>query len=232
MLQISSNLSGAVAYKSGAMEADTITKNGRSSKSQMSRNKHFSLTIVASHLLSICLLLIGCTSTKLFYYGTDKSTPMNEKAIIGLVDNLGGMLEVVSIDGDESVKIGKPGVTPNKSFVVKSGTHSIVLYFYRQGRDMAMTPPGQINPAGRVSTDFSLTPVSVRESAGALILKDNFVAGQVYLVMPRQATGLLASKDIWIEVYEGDKLDTYGLSKMDVNHLTKIYKNILAEYKK
>ena len=200
-----------------------------------SASKHLSITKVASHLLcisGICLLLFGCTSTKMFYYGTDKSVPMSEKAIIGLVDNLGGMLEVASIDGDASVEIGKPGKTPNKSFAVKSGTHSIVLYFFRQGSNMSMTPPGQINPSGRVSTDYSLTPVSVKETSGAISLEVDFVGGQVYLIMPRQATGLLASRDIWIEVYEGDKLETYGLSKMDVNHLTKIYKNILAEQNK
>ena len=32
---------GAVANQSGAMEADTISKNGRSSKSQMSRGNFF-----------------------------------------------------------------------------------------------------------------------------------------------------------------------------------------------
>ena len=196
----------------------------------MLRNNNNSANILLS-ILGISLLLSGCTSTKMFYYGTDKSAPKNKQVIIGLVDNLGGVLQVASIDGDRTVKIGKLG-TPNKSFVMENGFHSIVIYLYSQYRDKVMTPPGQINPAGRVSTDYSLIPVSVRESSGALALEADFVAGQVYLIMPRQAIGLFADKSIWLEMYEGDKLDTYGLSKMDYNHLTKIYKNIVSAYHK
>jgi len=39
MLQGSSNLSGAVAKQSEAMEADTISKNGANPKGQMSRGE-------------------------------------------------------------------------------------------------------------------------------------------------------------------------------------------------
>jgi len=63
MIQLSSSTNGtAVAIQSGAMEADTISNNGRISKSQMSRRKMSILTAVFLLVLQIvgiqgCMLL-------------------------------------------------------------------------------------------------------------------------------------------------------------------------------
>jgi len=53
MLQSSSNLSGAVANQSGAMGAETISKNGRSSKSHKSSNKLIVFGLIVLTIISL-----------------------------------------------------------------------------------------------------------------------------------------------------------------------------------
>jgi len=65
MLHNSNFSSGvAVANRSGAMEADTISKNGRSSKSQMSRGKYYNQSLSTNWFMKkisvfVCFLLIS-----------------------------------------------------------------------------------------------------------------------------------------------------------------------------
>jgi hypothetical protein len=167
-------------------------------------------------------VLINCTSTKLYYYETDASTPSSEKCIIGLIDNQGGMLNIESIDG-EKVDIGGL-MTPNKSFVIKSGNHKIILSFSTTYRDVRsnmfgnnMSEIGVNNP-----NNTSVYPVTVHGYAGGLTVEGTFAPGIVYLVNP-----LKEGNTLYLDIYEGDKLDTYNLSNMDLNHFTKIYQNIL-----
>ena len=58
MLQISNLIGAAVANQSGAMEADTISKNGRSSKSLMSRTNFLSKACIV--LLAAGFIFSGC----------------------------------------------------------------------------------------------------------------------------------------------------------------------------
>ena len=165
----------------------------------------------------IGVFLIGCTSTKLYYHETDASTKKENSSIICLVDNLGGVMSIVTIDGKKADLGGS--FNANKSVVIKPGSYSIVLNF--------------INSANR--ENFLFKPIELKLSPG-----------QFYFVMPRNKTVYTSTvwypyqnrfdkeieiKDFWLEIYQMDKLDSYGLSTMDVNHLTKIYQNVLKELK-
>jgi len=93
-------------------------------------------------------------------------------------------------------------LTANKSFVIKTGYHKINLRFE------------SANGSGYMYSND-------------LVIEGNFSAGIVYLVNP-----IRDGSNLYLKVYEGDKLDNYNLSNMDINHFTAIYKNILAEKNK
>jgi len=94
MLHNSRNLSGAVANQSGAMEAETILKHGRSSKSQMSRgNKKRGIGITIA-----CVAILFCVS---FTFKFHESSVSNTDQIIGMwkmvsTDMEGEMLKTIT----------------------------------------------------------------------------------------------------------------------------------------
>ena len=117
MLQSSSNLSGAVANQSGAMEADTISKHGRNSKSQTSRGnilKMFFIFVIFSLILS-CTQRSSKPSTSNETNTSDVTSNINEKLTTEvksnpvIVDNEAKLLETIK-KGDKSIIIPK-GVT-------------------------------------------------------------------------------------------------------------------------
>jgi hypothetical protein len=166
----------------------------------------------------LVFLSFACASTKLYYYETDNTTPSDERCIIGLIDNEGGVLNVVTIDGKE-VDLGG-GFTANKSFMMKSGNHSIVM-------------------------DWVSSSGNFRGSlAKGIKVEGSFMPKKVYLFVPRSnivktADGKWESLTptlqyynttaykIYIEIYDAARLDEYQLSSMDKNHFTKIYQSIM-----
>ena len=155
----------------------------------------------------------GCASTtKLFYYETDPSSSSYEKnSIICVVDNFGSM-SVVSINGNK-VELG--GVLDsNKTIILKPGIVNIILHLY-------------INK-DRGLTDHTFDPIEI-----------DLQPGQIYFIMPKSKgdnfiadSAAVLAMDFILKIYEGDKLESYGLKNSDLNHLKDLYKDIINKHNK
>jgi len=97
MLQFSKTIEAAVANQSGAMEADTISKNGRSSKSQMSRINNDNKVAILVFLIVQLSVMISCSSEKMFIQNEEFEwwQPILEKhnLQLGAYNNFGNIFE-------------------------------------------------------------------------------------------------------------------------------------------